>query len=96
MTWRRHRSDTKFHAGAERGGSFATFCRGRWALTDEAAGLIEHQSSPPHEDRCEACQRQAIETHRIDLGLRELAAAAPVMCVITWPFDLSDVVGGEA
>lgn len=96
MSWRRHQPDTKFHTGTERGGSFATPCRGRWSLTDETEGLVEHQPSPPHEDRCEVCQRHDIETRRIELGLRELAAEAPAMHVITWPFDLSDVVGGEA
>jgi hypothetical protein len=58
------------------------------------AGDVEQHPSPPHDDRCDGCQRHAIDVRRIETGLRELVdATAP--CA-GWPFDLSDVLGGEA
>lgn len=87
MAWHRHQGDSKFHAGAPGSGSFVTLCNGRWPLSDEARGEVEHDASPPHDERCDNCQRQAIDVTRINRGLRELAE---------WPFDFSDVVGGEA
>lgn len=95
MTWRRHTAsgDSKFHAGAPSSGSFVTFCRGRWPLTDEERqGAVEHKPSPPHELRCDACQRQVIEVRRVDVGLRELAAAPHDWPGINELFDH----GGEA
>lgn len=93
MTWRRYKGDRLWHTGRDTISSFVTFCHGRWPLSDEAEGLVERSENPPHEERCEPCERQRIEEQRIEQGLRELRAAdiSP-----TWPeFDLSDVPGGE-
>lgn len=71
--WKRHAGDAKFHTGAPRDGSYVTYCRGRWPLADVDRGLVEEHASPPHNERCESCQRQLIEVMRVNRGLRELA-----------------------
>lgn len=102
-TWRRHNAsrDSKWHAGDEVIGSFVTQCNGRWSISDELAGEVEHSDSPPQDERCEVCQRARIDIVRVEQGLRELRESATHTPhhrsrVVTWPFDLSDVHGGES
>lgn len=73
--WRRHTGDSTWHVGADVGGSFVTCCRGRWPLTDEVAGDVEYDTSPPHDARCDECQRVRIEQLRVERGLAELGDA---------------------
>ena len=89
--WYRHEGDSYWHTGCAVGASFVTLCNGRWPLADGDA--VEHMEQPPHDERCDACQRQRIDQHRVELGLRELAAAAPTerQIAIHDRFDL----GGE-
>src|SRR5690606_18700719 len=93
VIWRRYRGDRAWHLGREALHSYVTYCHGRWALTDEREGLVERCESPPHDDRCEACERQRLEEVRIEQGLSELRASetydTPRARVVTWPdFDL--------
>ncbi len=55
------------------GGSVLTACRGRWS----ANCVSEESSSPPHEDRCEVCERYRVERVQIEIGLDEMARNAP-------------------
>ena len=91
-TWYRHEGDSRWHTGAEAGASFVTLCNGRWPVSE--VDEVEQHDSPPHEDRCQACQRGAIEIRRVERGLTELAQAAPDP---DWPglHELFDL-GGES
>lgn len=95
MSWRRHSGDSDFHLGREDRGSFVTLCRGRWPLSAEQLGDVEHHDNPPHDERCDGCQRERIDIMRVEQGLRELRESA----TYDWPrargtfgFDL----GGES
>lgn len=77
MMWRRYIPFPEWHCGAEDLHSFCTLCRGRWSLSEEAAGHVERSDDPPHKDRCELCQRERIEQIRVERGLAELVALAP-------------------
>lgn len=86
MSWRRHIGDSKWHTGDEAGGCFCTQCNGRWSLLDELQNEVEHDANPPHDERCDVCQRVHIDVIRVELGLHELTVA------VHDRFDL----GGEA
>lgn len=98
MTWHRHTGDSVFHTGAPGGGSFVTLCNGRLPLTDVAAGEVESTDRPPHDEKCEACERVRIEQlfiergrRFVESGLAELAANAPHDLDNPFGFDF----GGE-
>jgi hypothetical protein len=76
MTWRRHSGDPLWHDGAESAGSFVTLCRGRWPLSSEREGLVEHTDSPPLNERCGECRRARADIDRINDGLDELCNSA--------------------
>lgn len=68
MTWRRHAGDSKWHTGAPNDlGSFVTLCNGRWSLTSEAEGLVEHDENPPAAERCIPCSRRQLEIERAEV-----------------------------
>lgn len=95
MTWRRHVGDSKFHTGRDGADSFLTICRGRWSLADELDGQVERSEHPPHDERCEVCQRGQLDVMRIEQGLRELRDSAtydPERARGAFGFDL----GGES
>ena len=51
-------------------GSVLTACLGRWSVKAKS----EVNASPPHDLRCEGCQRHAIEVKRVEQGLAEPSA----------------------
>lgn len=71
MFWMKHITlATRFCYGADRSGTFVTNCNGRWGSHDPDFARAD---DPPHEQRCEACERVRIEQRRINIGLAELA-----------------------
>lgn len=91
MLWTRHATlDRKWHAGVDRNGHFASYCNGNWGTNDPE---IVQSANPPHEDRCEACERQRIDVVRTARALGDLRDS---MTYDEYPsaHELNDV-GGE-
>jgi hypothetical protein len=69
--WMKHNTLAKIWCfGEDRRGVFTSMCNGRWGAHDSDFARAD---DPPHEDRCDACERGRIERRRIVIGLGELA-----------------------
>jgi hypothetical protein len=96
ITWRRHSGDSVWHLGAESAGSFVTLCRGRWPLSSERDGLVEHDQAPARVDRCNTCVDERGGIDRIELGLRELCDAVAFYDLERAPGAFGFDLGGES
>ena len=72
--WARHEGGPSFHAisAMEFKGSVVTRCNGRWSTSD----VWEERTEPPHELKCDECQRRLVELRCVERGLDELEQSA--------------------